>query len=551
MTARDSDQLTPRRARQLRRWHHSVLSSYLTNIHSRFTCLLKKNSLVLTNIQGHNVARRMQYMKYANRITFVLLVLCLPTAAAQFAHQRQIDYPLQGVVLGNGWSTLAATKTPGKCIEFEEMSDLSEDRTVDIRRVVDKEQLNRELNVSVEFQAKAISGVGGSAKAAYSKSLEIKNDALNLVISAKVMQGAKFVTAKSGTPAVRLTDSAAELAATEMPKFLALCGDSFVAAIHAGGELNAFLNFDVASTDERESISTSMSASGLTFSGSASMNQTMRQYRESQKLRILIHSAGGTGIPIPVNEQELLTRLGSLPTDAKTAPKPYRISILRYDALPNWPDVSLTAIEYANMERLVGQYQRYSSLYYDAFSILQSPDSYVFRGGLTLNSVQQLQDQLRLTVLPSLTTRIADCLAGKSCGLPANINALDYTFRAQMPIRVKSFAEDIQMRQLSADKSAAEAAYTTAPEYIYLHLLGVSVELPNPEKIELKKRLDGLAANLNATAAAYPAALANAMYKQWIESISFNRCITDPIWDYCLSNQDLAFYKNRIIALVE
>ena len=45
-------------------------------------------------------------------------------------------------------------------MEFEQNDDLSEDRTLDLSRVVDKEQLNRELTVSAEFQAKAVSGVG-------------------------------------------------------------------------------------------------------------------------------------------------------------------------------------------------------------------------------------------------------------------------------------------------------------------------------------------------------------------------------------------------------
>jgi hypothetical protein len=351
---------------------------------------------------------------------------------------------------------------------------------------------------------------------------------------------------------VQLTLAATALASNDMASFLAMCGDSFVGAIHAGGELNAFLSFDVASMDDRETISTSMTASGLTFSGSVSMNKTLRQYSESQKLRILVQSSGGTGVPIPVNEQELLASVRSLPADAKSAPKPYRITLIRYDTLPNWPKAELPATSFTKMGHLVGQYHRYSSLYYNTQNILQSPSDYIFRGDLTIDSVRKLQDELRLTILPSLSSAITDCLAGKDCDTPATGAAMDYSVRAQLPVRINSFAEDTQLRQLDSDRVSTKAAYTAAPSRIRIDLpFGTRVDLPNPEKYKLKQRLDGLDKAIEAAEAAYPAALANAMYKQWIEFPSYSRCISNPVWDYCLPQNKLADYRKRIAVSIE
>ncbi len=481
-------------------------------------------------------------------------LLISTTLHAQFVQQRTVDYPLEGVVLGNGWSSLSAAKTPGGCIEFAEVQDLSEDRTLDLKRIVDKEQLNRELSVSVEFQAKSIGGVGASAKASYSKSLEVKNEALNLVITAKVLQGARFVAPKQGISAVQLTAAAAQLAKTSLPQFVALCGDSFVAAVHAGGEMNAFLSFDIASRDERENVSASMSAGGLSYSGSATVNQTMRQYRETQKLRILMHSAGGSGVPIPVNETELLERLKNLPTDAKSAPKPYRISVARYDQLPNWPTASsLTATKFAEMALLVGQFQRYSSLYYDTYSVLQRPEAYVLVGGIDLESVRQLQDTLRLVVLPALSSRIVTCLAGADCSVPTDGAPLDYDSRMRMPVLKGSFTEDVKLRQLLLDRDATAASFAAMPDNVFLDLpkpFGGKIALPNVEKGKVKQKLEGLEVALQKAQAGYLAAVASAVQAQWIDTPSFHRCLEKPVWDYCLSNATLASYGDKIRALL-
>lgn len=473
-------------------------------------------------------------------------------AGAQFAQQRQLDYPLDGVVLGNGWSTLTVTKTPGSCIEFQEAQDLAEDRTLDLKRVVDKYQLNRELNVSAEFQAKSIAGLGGSAKASYAKSLEVKQESLSLVLVARVVQGAKFTAPKPNLQSVRLTPNALALAQGNLPEFIRQCGDTFVAAIHAGGEMNAQLNFDVASNDEKESISASISASGMSFSGSASMSQTMRQYREQNKLRILMHAAGGTGVPIPVNELELLDRLRNLPGDAKAAPKAYRISVAPYSILPNWPGPDLQGQKFAEMERLIAQYQRFSSLYFDTYTVLQRSDSYLFRGALVEQSVRDLQDRLRLTVLPTLVDRIKSCINGGSCSIPSESAGLDYEVRKMMPVAKGSFAEDLQLAQLENRATAARAALASTPDTITFQLPPPfsKITIPNPQKPARAQELTDAEAALANARSSYSVSLATAVYKQWIELPSYYRCLDESTSDYCLSQAQLAAYKADIAARI-
>lgn len=476
----------------------------------------------------------------------ILLLSFCTLVHAQFSSTRDVDYPRGGVMLGNGWMTLTAAKTAGACVDFSEAVDLSEDHLLDLSRVVDKEQLNRALDVSVEFEAKAISGAGGSAKATYAKSIELKNESLNLVISARVRQGARYVTAKQGTSGVQLAESALKLLNKGMNEFTAVCGDTFVSAIYGGGEVNAFLEFTVASSDEREAIGAAIKASGISYSGSATVNQTMKRYRESSKLRILTHTAGGTGVPIAVDEAGLMNLIKNLPADSKTAPHNYTISITRYDQLINWPGGSLPASRFAEMDKLVAQYQRFDILYLNMFDMINNPANYAYIGTFDPAIVAKAQDDLRNRVLPALRSRLDQCLVNGSCALPDAGTSLDYDIRAALPVLKDSFAAYGELQQLqTARDNAATALANTPPQ---LRLLGLTP--PNPAYSSAQQRLNDANQKLTNAANAYPAALSDAMFKQWVEIPSHHRCVENGTWEYCLTQATLANYRNRIVTLV-
>lgn len=465
--------------------------------------------------------------------------------AVQAEPQREVDYPKAGVRLGNGWSTLRAFKSPAICVEFKEESDPAQDRTLDLRRIVDKEQLNRDLSVSVEFQAKAIGGVGGSAKSTYTKSLEVKSESLNIVIIARVLQGARYAAPREDSAGLRLTPAALKLATAEsLSNFLQTCGDSYVSAIFSGGELNAFLQFDSHSTDEKESISADIAAGGLTYSGSVSMTETLKKYRESKKLRMLMHSAGGSGDPLPVDEGSLMEAVKNLPANAARAPRNFTIALARYDTLTNWPRESLPALRFNDLEELVAQYHRYNTLYYDMFPMIQKPESYTYTHGVSLASVRQTQDQLAKGVLAVLKARIDDCTRGGSCAMPNEAKAVDYEIRWTLPVAKDSVPEYKQLITLENQRVAAQAAWAQLPDTIKLPITGTRV--PSPAKAEAGKRLSAAETALEKAVANYPSALAISIYKQWIETPNTYRCVSSNSPPYCLSNDELDRYLTRI-----
>jgi hypothetical protein len=101
------------------------------------------------------------------------------------------------------------------------------------------------------------------------------------------------------------------------------------------------------------------------------------------------------------------------------------------------------------------------------------------------------------------------------------------------------------------DRAATAAAYAAQPDNIVYAAFGNVKFVPNPKKVGAKKRLDGLDASLESATAAYADALAQAIYKQWIETPSYYRCVENPVWEYCLSQAALASYKARIAASVQ
>jgi len=484
-------------------------------------------------------------LKYSVLCTVILASL---PCHAQFAGSRELDYPLGGVQLGNGWSSLDAAKTAGGCIEFTEKVDLAEDRTLIFKRVVDKEQLNRTLDISVEVQAKAIAGVGASAKVSFTKALEVKNDALNLAAIARVRQGARYTAPKEGMGVVKLTDAALDRLSRGMQEFTAVCGDGFVSAIYAGGELNAVLEFNLKSTDERESVSSQLTASGLAYSGSVKTTNTMKKYRESSQLRILTHSAGGSGVPLAIDEAGLLDRIKGLPADAVSAPRNYAISVTRYDKVANWPVEPLPTLRFAEMDALVAQFLRYQSLYLDMFDMIQVPENYSFVSGEHVSRVSAVHDNIRMKVMPSLEARLKECLRGESCALPDAAQMQDYEVRSTLPVKTASMPRTAKFQAAQAEMSAAlEHLNSTPPTRIVIRGTYASRQ-PNPAYRAAQDRVVAVRQRLRDLFESYPKDVALEMYQQWIRIPSYHRCVENGTSDYCLFQEQLNTYRTNMIA---
>ena len=102
-----------------------------------------------------------------------------------------------------------------------------------------------------------------------------------------------------------------------------------------------------------------------------------------------------------------------------------------------------------------------------------------------------------------------------------------YELRAGLPVPPERLRISCTSSSAAAPLQAAynyEPATVTMPPFLIPSGTGVGMTragggtFPNPKKADLKRRLEGLDSTLATAQAAYPAAVANAMFVRWVET---------------------------------
>jgi len=363
---------------------------------------------------------------------------------------RAVEYPVEGVRLGQGWHDDQGEKAQAVCIEFQEETDDGQEQSMKMEVVTDHSEMMQSMEVSAEMQVKAIA-YEVSGKASYAKNVEMKSESMNFVVHAKVNNGVDFTAPLSGAPnkTISLTPYYRNLAARNYPEFERQCGEAFVSAIFSGAELNAVLSFDEQSSNERETIEASMKGSGWGFEAEGSASSTMESYASSSSLRISYYQTGGKGNPIPTDQQGFIDAINSLPRLADEAGYNYRIMIRSYKSLPNYPGRSEEPGSIFR-EQLSLSYGRLLTIHDEITGILEDlkgdENSWKFIPSDEENDemLRTLQDELKgkLRAVRDLARRCAfvedDEITGPEdapCELPEDLNNMnDYDYRIQLPL---------------------------------------------------------------------------------------------------------------------
>ena len=83
-----------------------------------------------------------------------------------------VDYPVDGVDLGQGWHRESVSKAVATCIEFAVVEDTGQEQSMELSVVHDNSALMDALDVSAEAEFKSI-GYSASGKARYAKETEV------------------------------------------------------------------------------------------------------------------------------------------------------------------------------------------------------------------------------------------------------------------------------------------------------------------------------------------------------------------------------------------
>ena len=359
---------------------------------------------------------------------------------------KMTEYPVEGVLLGQGWHNDQGEKAQAVCIEFQEQSDDGQEQTMNLEVVTDHSEMMQSMNVSAEVQVKAIA-YEVSGKASYAKNVEMKSDNMNFVAHARVKNGVIFAAPLDGerSKMIRLTPTFRNLASRNYPEFKRQCGEAFVSAIYSGAELNAVLSFAEKSSTEREEIEASMKGSGWGFEAEGSASKKMEEYSKSSELRISFHQTGGKGNPIPTDQQGFTDAIHRLPQLADEAGYNYRIMIRSYNSLPNFPGKSNNS-QSIFREQMAISYGRLLTIHDEITDILEDrrgdSGSWVHHTSMNDSLLMNIQDEIKskLRELRDLARRCAlseddENTVGGTCTLPDHLNTMyDYNYQILLPI---------------------------------------------------------------------------------------------------------------------
>jgi hypothetical protein len=107
--------------------------------------------------------------------------------------ERELEYPKTGVQVGKGWDTQKVEPTTASCIHFvTAQSQEGQDKSIDIKEVNDRSQLQTAMKISAEVTVKSI-GFDVNGKASYARDTELNSTFSSFAVYAYVDNG--FVTA--------------------------------------------------------------------------------------------------------------------------------------------------------------------------------------------------------------------------------------------------------------------------------------------------------------------------------------------------------------------
>jgi len=278
-------------------------------------------------------------------------------------------YPQGGALIGQGWDTFNNAGTTGSCVKVDAAKLEQSSFSLEVQQVLSSYSLLRTVQASVSASYK---GGGGSVSGSVSKSSsrQIKTDDQNVLFNYESLDGSTFAVAPGavqddlvssepklkmltsapnvndrivrqlleqpthfGGSTIQLTPEALDLLDDPLA-FRRVCGEGFVAAIHRGVRIQVLLTQSGASTDERNSLSASLSASGYGASGRASYSTSKAEVTSSDKLGYRVFQEGGIPTkPVAITVREKVFDVNSiLPTADQLLSNPtaFRVVVVPY-----------------------------------------------------------------------------------------------------------------------------------------------------------------------------------------------------------------------------
>ncbi|MES9993430.1 MAG: hypothetical protein ABW098_15880 [Candidatus Thiodiazotropha sp.] len=384
-------------------------------------------------------------------------------AERRHAQPVSVNYPQTGVDVGWGWDSEEGVPQPNVCIEYSIEEDQGQTKYMTMTEVSDSRELMQSMNISAAASVKTIAyKASGSAK--FAKNTKINSFSSNFVLNVSVDNGVRYATpllpgnrgeikdpeTRKTLPdagSIRLTSEALRLAKQrDLTAFLNLCGDSYVAALYGGARLTAVITVATSSKQEKTQASTRFSGSGWGVSLKASAKGESVEGISNESITMRFHQSGGRKDKIPATKEDLLEKLDNITTEASDYPAYYRLTLMPYTALANWPDRNIP-VDLSEEERLADYWAGYMTLYEDLEHIFGQPERFQVLNNsgqlvpLAKNStdherLKKVQDQVQGILIRLQQDAIQCGLPEEDCNFRQESYLSPYAFRIQLPLPV-------------------------------------------------------------------------------------------------------------------
>ena len=372
-----------------------------------------------------------------------------------------VNYPETGVDVGWGWDSDEGIPQPNVCIEYAIEEDKGQTKYMTMTEVTDSRELMQSMNVSVAASVKTIAyKASGSAK--FAKNTKINSFNSNFVLNVSVDNGVRYATpllpgSRGGiidpesrkllpdAGSIRLTSAALRLAKQrDLTKFLNLCGDAFVAALYGGARLTAVITVTNNSKQEKKQASSRFSGSGWGANVKASASGSQDAKISSDRVSMRFYQSGGRKDMIPASKEDLIAKLDEITTQASDYPAYYRVTLMPYTALANWPERSLE-LDLSELDQLADYWAQYAALYEDIeylfqhpekFQILDASSKYIPLTHEHIKSLKVLQDEVQAALMRLRDDAVQCSVPEEPCLFREDAYLSPYAYRIQLPLPV-------------------------------------------------------------------------------------------------------------------
>jgi hypothetical protein len=162
------------------------------------------------------------------------------------------------------------------------------------------------------------------------------------------------------------------------------------------------------------------------------------------------YQSGGRKDEIPVSKEDLIGKLKTITTEASDFPAYYRLTLMPYTALSNWPD-RVIELDLSEQDLLADLWAKYATLYEDIEYILQNPEkfqalskegTYAVVDTNHLEALKVVQDEVQEALLKLRDEAVQCSVPEEACGFSVDAYLSPYAHRIALPIPIDTNSDN-------------------------------------------------------------------------------------------------------------